>query len=136
MLLVSSFADFLMNHRPLSPHIQIYRPQLTSVLSITHRMTGIFLCKGVILTVIALGILAYDNLALLDFLQSQPLLSLVKLTIWFIVWSSIYHWLNGLRHLLWDLGYFFDIKSVYRTGWFVMISSLVVTAIFYWAWIQ
>lgn len=125
-----------MNRRPLSPHLQIYRPQLTSVLSITHRATGIFLCKAFVWIIIGLGILAYNGANFLSFLQAPPYSIFVKISIWCVVWSAIYHWLNGLRHLLWDLGYFLDIKHVYTTGWIVLGFSLFLTILIYWGWMQ
>lgn len=125
-----------MNHRPLSPHLQVYRPQLTSVLSIMHRITGVLLCKGIGFIIIALGIVAYDGVDLLTFLQSTPYLTIIKIAIWLMVWSAIYHWLNGLRHLLWDVGFFLELKSVYLTGWTVLFSSFLLTALLYWRWIR
>lgn len=117
--------------RPLSPHLQIYRPQLTSVLSITHRATGIALSAGTLLLVwwlvaAANGPEAYDNVQ--RFLGSW--IGLVLLFGWSL--ALFYHLCNGLRHLWWDTGRGLDLPSVYASGWAVLAATAVLTAI---AWI-
>jgi succinate dehydrogenase / fumarate reductase, cytochrome b subunit len=117
--------------RPLSPHLQIYRPQLTSVLSITHRATGVALSVGTLLLVwwlvaAANGPEAYDNVQ--RFLGSW--IGLVLLFGWSV--ALFYHLCNGLRHLWWDTGRGLDLPSVYASGWAVLAATGVLTAI---AWI-
>ena len=118
--------------RPLSPHLQIYRPQLTSVLSISHRATGIILSIGLIpliAWVVALGSGA-ESFSQLNALYAHPVLALA-----WVVWSFclFYHLLNGLRHLMWDAGYWLDIRGAYASGWTVVTLAFVLTALA-WGW--
>jgi succinate dehydrogenase / fumarate reductase cytochrome b subunit len=118
-------------NRPLSPHLQIYRPQLTSVLSILHRLTGIALAAGTLLLVwwlvaVAAGPEAFETVQ--GFIGS-----------WFgrallLGWSYalFYHLANGIRHLAWDAGWGFELKTVYLTGWTVIWASVALTLL---AWI-
>lgn len=117
--------------RPLSPHLQVYKPQLTSVLSITHRATGIFLTVGTLLLVywisaIASGPQTYE--------PARELFGSLIGRLFLLGWSYalFYHLCNGIRHLCWDMGLGFDIKTVYITGRVVIIASLVLTLI---AWL-
>src|SRR5260370_9916764 len=108
--------------RPLSPHLQIYRPQLTSVLSILHRAAGIALSAGTILLVwwlvaAASGSEAYDRVA--AFLGSW--LGLLLLFGWTA--SLFYHLCNGIRHLVWDTGHALDLKATYVGGWLVVAGT-------------
>ncbi len=112
--------------RPLSPDLQIYRPQLTSVLSITHRMTGVALSVGSPLLVCWLivavaGTSAYA--ALHGYLVSW--LGLLLLLGW--TFSLFFHLCNGIRHLLWDAGYGFDLQTIYASGWAVVAISFGLT---------
>lgn len=114
------------NNRPLSPHLQVYRPQLTSVLSITHRMTGILLSAGLVVIVAWLLALAAGPET---FDRMNGLLSSVPALILLLVWTQalFYHLLNGIRHLLWDAGWLLDLQSAYASGWAVVSVSLVLT---------
>jgi succinate dehydrogenase / fumarate reductase, cytochrome b subunit len=112
--------------RPLSPDLQIYRPQLTSVLSITHRLTGVAISIGSPLLVYwliaaAAGPSAYA--ALYGFLASW--LGLLLLLGW--TFSLFFHLCNGIRHLFWDAGYGFDLQTIYASGWAVVAISIVLT---------
>lgn len=117
--------------RPLSPHLQVYRWQMTSVLSILHRASGIWLCVGAVVLVwwllaAASGPAAYAIVE--GFLRSPPGLFLVFL--WTV--SLFYHLCNGVRHLAWDCGWGFEIETAYRNGWIVLVLSAALTVI---AWI-
>jgi len=117
--------------RPLSPHLQIYRWQQTSVLSILHRATGIALSAGALMLVcwlsaLASGPKAYAHIA--GFLGSW--VGLVLLFGW--TFSLFYHLCNGIRHLVWDTGHALDLKSTYLGGWLVVGGTAVLTVI---AWI-
>lgn len=115
-------------NRPLSPHLQVYRPQLTSILSITHRITGVVLSAGLVLVVLWLLALAAGPEA---FERINGLLRTVPALILLVVWTQalFYHLLNGIRHLLWDAGWLLDLRSAYASGWVVVSVSVVLTLI-------
>ena len=112
--------------RPLSPHLQVYRWQITMVMSILHRATGVALAVGIFglawwLLALAKG---GDTFAHAAALVASPvgLLFLFAFSL-----SLVYHLLNGIRHLLWDAGWGFDIPDVYRSGWTVAVLTVVFT---------
>lgn len=118
------------DRRPLSPHLQVYRPQLTSVMSIFHRATGLFLALGTLLLTYWLAALATgpeSYSAARVALGSK--LGLLVLFLW--SWSLFYHLCNGIRHLFWDAGYGFEIPAVYKSGKAVAITSTVLTLLFW-----
>lgn len=111
---------------PLSPHLQIYRPQLTSVLSITHRATGVFLALALLvmpcwLLGIAAGPKAYAAV-LVHFGAWYGKLFLLG-----VLFSVYYHLCNGIRHLGWDLGRGLDLPATYLTGYLVVFMSALLT---------
>lgn len=113
--------------RPLSPHLSIYRPQISSVLSIMHRITGLALYAGSALLVLWLWSAAYAPefyATLHGWLGSLPGRLLL------IGWTAAfyYHLLNGIRHLAWDAGYGFTLPVMHRTGIATVISTLILTA--------
>lgn len=114
--------------RPLSPHLQVYRPQLTSVLSITHRATGVALAVGTLLLVWWLVAAASgpEQFALAQSFLGSWLGKLLLLG-WTI--ALFYHLANGIRHLFWDAGYGFEIKAAYASGWVVVIATIGLTII-------
>ena len=118
------------NNRPISPHLQIYKPQITSILSISHRLTGIILYLSSFLISFWLFCTAFNNnlkIVLDNFLFSN----LGKIILFFVTFSFTYHFLNGLRHLCWDFGYGFNIKNVYLTGFIIIIITLTIN-IYIW----
>lgn len=114
--------------RPLSPFMigPYYRPQLTSVLSITHRLTGVALAVGTLLLVYWLAAAALGPDA---YAQAQSVLGskLGQLLLFLWTWALFYHLCNGIRHLFWDAGYGFEIPTVYKSGKAVLIASVVLT---------
>ncbi len=115
-------------NRPLSPHLQIYKPQLTSVLSITHRGTGVFLTVGALflscwLLSIANGPESFTGLAA----HINAWYGQIMLYAW--AFSLYYHLCNGIRHLFWDAGRGLDIQTTYRSGYAVVIISVLFTVI-------
>jgi succinate dehydrogenase / fumarate reductase cytochrome b subunit len=115
-------ADVNRGDRPLSPHLQIYRPQITSVLSILHRMTGVGMALGAVLVVwwllaAATGAAYFETV---DGLITSWIGTLVMMG---CSWALCYHFLNGIRHLVWDAGYGFDLETVDRTGMAVAAGS-------------
>lgn len=113
--------------RPLSPHLQIYKPQISSVLSIFHRLTGVALSLGVLVLVAWLYAAAYDP-ATTNTLNAwfSHWIGLVLLAGW--TFAFYYHLGNGLRHLLWDTGRGFDLKTVTKTGILVLLFAFGATA--------
>ena len=116
------------SNRPLSPHLQIYKPQLTAVLSIAHRASGIFLVIGTLLLVYWLTALAQgpDSYA-----QAQAFLgsTLGRVILFPWVFALFYHLCNGIRHLFWDMGAGFEISTVYASGKIVVVTSIALTLI-------
>ncbi len=120
--------------RPLSPHLQVYKPQITSVLSILHRMTGILLAAfavGWVAWLIALN-RGEDTLAAMQsLLSSIPGVVLAVLA----TWTLFYHLLNGVRHLVWDSGRGLELGTARLSGWMVVIFSLLLTALAWGVWL-
>ena len=114
--------------RPLSPHLQIYKWQLTSIMSIGHRASGIALSLGSFLIVIWLVTLATgpEYFSHVNKVISQWFGQLVLFGFSVVLF---YHMLNGVRHLSWDLGYGFDLTTVYKTGYSVLITAIILTTI-------
>jgi len=114
--------------RPLSPHLQIYKPQLTSVLSITHRATGVVLTFGA-LAIALFFIAAASGEEQLNTINGVFDSGFGKLLM--LAWSFcfFYHLCNGVRHLFWDAGVGFEIETVYTSGKVVVIAALVFTAL-------
>ena len=117
--------------RPLSPHLQVYQPQLTSVLSILHRATGVFLGVAAFGLVVWLFAVAGDGdgLARFNAFAASPLGMALLLA---AIASLSYHLLNGIRHLLWDIGWGFELPQVYASGWTVVVLALVLTLVIGW----
>ncbi len=116
------------NNRPVSPHLTIYKKQISSVLSIFHRITGIGLFASLAILVWCFIILAFNKFSV-EYVQyfKGSLLNIALIGISF-AWS--YHLFNGIRHLIWDSGYCFSIRAINLTGWAVIICSLLTTLIF------
>lgn len=116
------------NQRPLSPHLQIYRPQWTSVLSILHRISGVLLSFGTVLMVVWLVALAQGEQA---YQAMREFMSGPVMLLALIGWSLalFYHLLNGIRHLLWDTGTMLELKPARASGWIVVVAALALTAI-------
>lgn len=114
------------DQRPLSPHLSIYRPQLTSVLSIMHRGTGIVLSLCILLLILWLSMLATGAER---FDQVENLVGNVFVRILLLggLFSFFYHLCNGVRHLFWDAGRGLTIEQTYRSGWVVVFASLLLT---------
>ena len=115
---------------PLSPHLQIYRWHISSLLSITHRISGVINLLALFLIFfwlifLSLGENNYQSFLLIinSFIGKFILIG--------FTWSMSFHLLSGIRHLVWDLGYGFEIKTANITGAIVIISSLVLTIIFW-----
>jgi succinate dehydrogenase / fumarate reductase cytochrome b subunit len=116
--------------RPLSPHLFIYRWPMTMVVSILHRVTGLALSLG--LVVLVAGLMAASTgpeawarfTVAADSLPGRLLLALLTLAFFF-------HLANGVRHLVWDLGFGFEIRQANASGWTVIAATVVLT-LAYW----
>jgi succinate dehydrogenase / fumarate reductase cytochrome b subunit len=118
------------NNNPLSPHIQIYSWNISSLISISHRITGVinilvltFVCLWI--SLLLLGETNYDYIKF--FLQSI----FGKFTILGIIWSFNFQILSEVRHLFWDLGYGFELKTSKITGLLVIFGSIIFTILIY-----
>ena len=115
---------------PLSPHLQIYRWHITSLLSITHRIVGV-------INIFAVTLICGWSLFLLLGKNDYDIIFVIlnsifgKFLILSLCWTFSFHILNELRHLAWDLGYGFDLKIAKITGIIVLVGSFVLTIIFY-----
>ncbi len=108
---------------PISPHLQIYKPQITSILSITHRVTGF--CLNLILIIVLLWLLSlslgentYNNY--IKFMSFIPM----RLIIFFSIMVFTYHMLNGIRHIFWDFGLFMENRSAAIFGYSIVVVSI------------
>jgi succinate dehydrogenase / fumarate reductase cytochrome b subunit len=112
--------------RPLSPHLQIYRWQITSVLSILHRLTGIALAIG---TLVLVYWLIAAAMGAEEFATAQMLVGSVLGRLLLFGWSLalFYHLANGIRHLVWDMGAGFELATATRSGWAVLVVTLALT---------
>ena len=121
-------ADVNRGNRPLSPHLSIYRPQLTSVTSILTRITGNALLIGALLVVwwLLAAAISPEYFAVANWVMTSLLGKLVMLG---SIWALWYHTLAGVRHLMWDNAMGLDLSVAYRLGWAVVIGSFVLTAL-------
>lgn len=119
------------HNRPLSPHLQVYKPQLTSIMSIAHRATGIALAVGTLLLVWWLLAAAAGPDA---FATAHGFLGswFGMLILFGFTYALMYHLCNGIRHLFWDAGYGFELETAYKSGWMTLGASVVLTVV---AWI-
>jgi len=114
--------------RPLSPHLQIYRWPLSMGLSIVHRVTGVGLSVGSFLVAAVLLSLAAgpDAYAMMHAFCASWFGTLLLFG-W--SWALCYHMCNGIRHMVWDIGWGFEMPRVVLTGWIVIVVSLLLTAL-------
>ena len=118
------------NKNPLSPHLQIYKWQISSLLSITHRIVGV-------INIFAITLICFWSLSLILGENNYETVRIFLISFFgkFIVvslcWTFSFHILNEIRHLVWDLGYGFDLKIAKITGFLVLFGSFVLTILFY-----
>jgi len=118
------------NNNPLSPHLQIYKWQISSLLSITHRIVGV-------INILAITLICIWTLSLLLGENSYEITKLFlksffgKFIIVSLCWTFSFHILNEIRHLIWDMGYGFDLKITKITGVLAFFGSFVLTILFY-----
>ena len=112
--------------RPLSPHLQIYKPQITMVTSITHRITGVAMAVGTLLLAwwliaAATGPEAFETVS--AFISSW----FGRLVMFGFTWALFYHLCNGIRHLFWDAGKGFELPTMRKSGMAAIVGSVVLT---------
>lgn len=112
--------------RPLSPHLQIYRPTITMVMSILHRITGAALFFGTLFIVALLVALAAGPVAY-DTVKAVYGSILGRLVMFGYTWALLHHAIGGLRHLVWDTGAGFDRETRMKMGWATGIGSALLT---------
>ena len=118
------------NNNPLSPHLEIYKWQISSLLSITHRIVGV-------INILAITLICIWTLSLLVGENSYEITQIFlrsffgKFIIVFLCWTFSFHILNEIRHLIWDMGYGFDLKVTKITGVLAFLGSFVLTILFY-----
>ena len=117
--------------RPLSPHLSVYRWQVTNTLSIIHRLSGVALYFGSLLLPIWIAAVAFEGPfgEQIIFFITHPfsVMPLIGLT-----FAFFYHSFNGIRHLFWDIGKGFETNQVRNTGIAVVTMSISMTALFWW----
>ena len=117
-------------NNPLSPHLQIYKWQISSLLSIAHRIVGI-------INILAITMICFWSLSLLFGSESYEIFNnffksfFGKFIAVGLCWTFSFHILNELRHLFWDLGYGFDLQISKITGVLALIGSFALTILFY-----
>ena len=115
--------------RPISPHLSIYKPQISTVLSIGHRLSGV----GLFFPIIAscwwsiFWVFSRFDTSYLECLNHMS----IKFLLFVTSFGYFYHFCTGVRHLIWDLGCCFSIKSINVTGWIAVVVSVVLTVV-YW----
>lgn len=119
-------------NRPLSPHLQIYKPQITSLTSIMHRLTGVYLFIGVL--ILSWFFIYYQYQTNLVFGNNysnctRNVISIYATYFFSFTWlfSLYYHLCNGVRHLMWDIGKGYDITTAYRNAYIVIFSAIFLT---------
>ena len=117
-------------NNPLSPHLQIYKWQISSLLSITHRIVGV-------INTLAIIVICFWSLSLLlgaenyQFINNFLKSLFGKFLVISLCWTFSFHILNELRHLSWDLGYGFDLRISRITGVLALVGSFILTILFY-----
>ena len=117
-------------NNPLSPHLQIYKWQISSLLSISHRIVGV-------INIMAITLICIWSLSLLLGESSYVMIQLFlksffgKFIMIFLCWTFSFHILNEIRHLVWDIGYGYDLKVTKITGILAFLGSFVLTILFY-----
>ena len=118
------------NNNPLSPHLQIYKWQISSLLSIIHRIVGVINFLAIILICfwVIFIIFGQSNYSIVNLFFNS---SFGKFLVISLCWTFSFQILNEIRHLFWDAGYGFDLKIAKITGILVFIGSFILTIFFY-----
>ena len=111
---------------PISPHLQIYKPQITSILSITHRITGV--CLNFLIIFVSLWLLSLSlGENVYNYFMEFSNTIFIKLVMSISIFGFSYHAMNGIRHIFWDFGFFLNNSSALISGIIVVLSSFVLS---------
>jgi len=119
------------DNRPLSPHLQVYRLPFTALTSISHRISGVLLSGGALLLVYWVVAAAAGPQA---YATASAILSSLPVQVLIFLWTFVlfYHLCNGIRHLIWDAGYGFDLQTAQRSGQIAIGAAAALTGV---AWL-
>ena len=115
---------------PLSPHLQVYRWQITSILSILHRITGIVSSLGVIILITFLYSISAGE-ETFKFIISLSENIFIRTILIGLTFSYLFYFLNCLRHLFWDVGIGLDLNTAKLTGWITILFTVLLTVLFW-----
>ena len=118
------------NNKPLSPHIQIYSWNISSLISISHRITGVINIVALTLVCFWIALFLFGN-SIYDIVQNILNSFFGKLLVIGITWSFSFQILSEIRHLFWDLGYGFELKTSKISGVIVIFGSFIITILIY-----
>jgi|TARA_B100002051_G_C16534322_1_gene534271 succinate dehydrogenase / fumarate reductase cytochrome b subunit len=111
---------------PISPHLQIYKPQITSILSITHRITGV--CLNFLIIFVSLWLLSLSlGENIYNYFIEFSNTIFMKLVMSISIFGLSYHAMNGIRHIFWDFGFFLNNSSALISGIIVVLSAFVLS---------
>ena len=111
---------------PISPHLQIYKPQITSILSITHRITGV--CLNFLIIFVSLWLLSLSlGENVYNYFMEFSNTIFMKLVMSISIFGLSYHAMNGIRHIFWDFGFFLNNSSALISGIIVVLSAFVLS---------
>ncbi|MBM3590422.1 MAG: succinate dehydrogenase, cytochrome b556 subunit [Alphaproteobacteria bacterium] len=118
--------------KPTSPHLQIYRWNISSITSIMHRLTGVGLYFSILIIAWFIVYYTYSFGSISDQKSCECTTTLILKALFFgaiifVIFSLYYHFCNGIRHLFWDIGKGFDLKKARITGYLVLLTSLILT---------
>ena len=117
------------NKNPLTPHLQIYKWQISSLLSITHRITGVINAIAISLICIWFLLTIINEKILFEEILNSFFGKFISIS---LCWTFSFHILNEIRHLIWDAGYGFDLKITKITGYATLILSFLLAIIIYY----
>ena len=126
-MLSKKYSTYSQSQKPLSPHLSIYKPQINSLMSIIHRFTGISLFFGfsILSWWLIFWIFSNYNTTLFNILS----LPIIKFNMLLLITFLVYHFVNGIRHLLWDIGLGYSIDSIFKTSYLIISVTVIISGI-------